>query len=123
MFYTRARSHKTLIKFVFLRNQISSSGESKNSCMVAKDYAPIIDITWPPSNPRAVHSRLTVSGEILGKLRPYLESGILKAVIDPAGPFHFSHVPKAFGHLETGRARGKVVITSFPACSRYPIFI
>lgn len=82
--------------------------------MVAKDYAPIIDITWPPSNPRAVHSGLIVSGEILEKLGPYLESGILKAVIDPAGPFHFSDVPKAFQHLETGRARGKVVISSFP---------
>lgn len=91
------------------------SGDSNNSFVVAKEYAPIIDITWPPPNPRAVHISLKVSGEILGKLKPYLENGILKAVIDPAGPFHFSNVPEAFGYLETGRARGKVVISSFPS--------
>lgn len=83
--------------------------------MVAKEDAPIIDITWPPSNPRAVHSGLRVSGEILEKLEPFLESGKVKAVIDPAGPFHFCDVVEAFGYLETGRARGKVVISPFPS--------
>ena len=82
--------------------------------MVAKDDKPIIDITWPPSNPMAVHSSLTVSGEVLEMLRPYLESGKLKAVIDPRSPFHFYDAINAFRYLETGRARGKVVISPFP---------
>ncbi|KAK2991364.1 hypothetical protein RJ640_024037 [Escallonia rubra] len=90
-------------------------GDSKNSFVVAKDDAPIIDITWPPSNPRALSSGLRVSGEILDKLGPYLESGKLKAVIDPTGPFHFYDVVAAFGYLETGRAKGKVVISPFPS--------
>lgn len=47
-------------------------------------------------------------------LRPYLESGKLKAIIDPTGPYNFDDVFKAFQHLETGRARGKVVVSGFP---------
>lgn len=54
-------------------------------------------------------------GDELEKLRPYLESGKLKAVIDPTGPYTFGDVIKAFGYLETGRARGKVVISPFPS--------
>ncbi|CAI9101612.1 OLC1v1038979C1 [Oldenlandia corymbosa var. corymbosa] len=92
-------------------------GDSKDSFIVAKDDGSIIDITWPPSNPRAVHSGLTVSGEILEKLNPYLETGKLKAVIDPKSPFHFYKVVNAFRYLETGRARGKVVISPFPSFS------
>lgn len=92
-----------------------SSGDSKNSFLVAKDDAPIVDITWPLTNPRAVYSSLTVSGENLEKLRPYLESGKLKAVIDPTGPYNFGDVIEAFRYLETGRARGKVVISPFPS--------
>lgn len=81
---------------------------------MAKDEAPIIDITWPPSHPRAVYSSLTVSGENLEMLRPYLENGKLKAIIDPTGPYAFSDVIEAFRYLETGRARGKVIISPFP---------
>jgi len=83
--------------------------------VVAKDDGVIIDITWPLSCQKAVYSSLTVSGDILEKLTPYLESGKLKPVIDPTGPYHFSDVIEAFRYLETGRARGKVVISSFPS--------
>ena len=58
---------------------------------------------------------MTVSGENLDKLRPYLETGKLKAVLDPTGPYKFMDVIEAFRHLETGRARGKVVVSSFPS--------
>ncbi|KAL8148604.1 2-methylene-furan-3-one reductase-like [Apium graveolens] len=109
--YTKTGYQEINEKYDFVYDTV---GDSINSSVVAKDHAPIVDITWPPSNPRAIHSGLTVSREILGKLGPYLESGVLKAVIDPAGPFHFSNVPQAFGYLETGRAKGKVVISSFP---------
>lgn len=56
-----------------------------------------------------------MSGDNLEKLGPYLESGKLKAVIDPTGPYAFGDVIEAFRYLETGRARGKVVITSYPS--------
>ena len=82
--------------------------------MVAKKEGAIVDITWPASHPRAVYSSLTVCGEILEKLRPYLERGELKAVIDPKGEYDFENVIDAFGYIETGRAWGKVVVTCFP---------
>ncbi|GAB4861872.1 hypothetical protein Ancab_037127 [Ancistrocladus abbreviatus] len=99
-------------KFDFVYDTI---GDSKNSFILAKEDAPIVDITWPPpSNSRIVYSSLKVSGVVLEMLRSYLENGKLKPVIDPNGPYKFTDVIEAFRHLETGRARGKVVISSFP---------
>ncbi|XP_030474408.2 2-methylene-furan-3-one reductase-like [Syzygium oleosum] len=109
--YTNTKYEEIEEKFDFLYDTI---GDCKNSFVVAKDEAPIIDITWPPSHPRAVYSSLTVSGENLEMLRPYLENGKLKAIIDPTGPYAFTDVIEAFRYLETGRARGKVVISLFP---------
>lgn len=109
--YTKTRYEEVEEKYDLVYDTI---GESRYSHMVAKEGAPVIDITWPPSNARATHSGLTVSGKILERIRPYLQTGKVKAVIDPNGPFEFRDVVKAFGYLETGRARGKVVITSFP---------
>ncbi|TXG62723.1 hypothetical protein EZV62_009717 [Acer yangbiense] len=110
--YTKTTYEEIDEKYDFLYDTI---GDCKNSFVVAKEDAPIIDITWPPSHPRAVYSSLTVSGENLEKLRPYLETGKLKSEIDPTGPYKFTDVIEAFRHLETGRARGKVVITGFPS--------
>jgi hypothetical protein len=73
--------------------------------VVAKKDGAIVDITWPPSHPRAVYSSLSVSGEILENLRPYLERGELKAVIDPKGKYDFENVIEAWG---------KVVVSCFP---------
>ncbi|KAI6699439.1 hypothetical protein NL676_013763 [Syzygium grande] len=70
--YTNTKYEEIEEKFDFLYDTI---GDCKNSFVVAKDEAPIIDITWPPSHPRAVYSSLTVSGENLEMLRPYLENG------------------------------------------------
>ncbi|KAK4418741.1 2-methylene-furan-3-one reductase [Sesamum alatum] len=71
--------------------------DSRKSYMVAKEDAPVIDITWLPSNPRAWQTNLTASGKILEELGPHLESGRLKAVIDRTGPFPFSNGIEAFG--------------------------
>ncbi|XP_042511375.1 2-methylene-furan-3-one reductase-like [Macadamia integrifolia] len=109
--YTKTKYEDIQEKYDFLYDTI---GDTKNSFVVAKDDAPIIDITWPPFHPRAVYSSLTVCGDNLEKLRPYLESGKIKPVIDPTGPYSFMEVIKAFQYLETGRARGKVVISPFP---------
>ncbi|XAR63147.1 2-alkenal reductase [Bertholletia excelsa] len=110
--YTKTKYEEVEGKYDLLYDTI---GDSSNSFVVAKEGAPIIDITWPPSNPRAVYSSLTASGSVLEKLKPYLESGKLRAVIDPTGPYHFADVVEAFRYLETGRARGKVVISPFPS--------
>lgn len=57
---------------------------------------------------------VTSNAEKLKKLNPYLESGKVKPVIDPKGPFPFDKVVDAFSYLETGRATGKVVIHPIP---------
>lgn len=109
--YTTTKYEEIAEKFDFVYDTI---GDSINSFVVAEEDAPVVDITWPPANPKAKFSSLTVRGEILERVRPYLESGKIKAVIDPTGPYHFNDVIEAFRHLETGRARGKVVVSSFP---------
>ncbi|CAI0455320.1 unnamed protein product [Linum tenue] len=53
---------------------------------------------------------VTSKGSALEKLKPYLESGEVKPLIDPNGPFPFSQTLEAFSHLMTGRATGKVVV-------------
>ncbi|XP_061347716.1 2-methylene-furan-3-one reductase-like isoform X2 [Gastrolobium bilobum] len=109
--YTKTKYEDIEEKFDFLYDTI---GDCKKSFVVAKNDGAIVDITWPPSHPRAVYSSLTVSGESLEKLRPYLECKKLKPEIDPTGPYHFNDVIEAFRYLETGRARGKVVVSCFP---------
>lgn len=110
MDYTETRYEEIEDKYDLV---IDTVGDSKKSYVVGKEYAPVVDITWPPSSPRAIHSGLTVSGEILEKLNPFLESGKVKALIDPNGPYHLGDVVKAFEYLETQRAKGKVVISPF----------
>ncbi|KAI4389086.1 hypothetical protein MLD38_001350 [Melastoma candidum] len=58
--------------------------------------------------------RLDVDGEYQRKLEPFLESGKVRAVIDPVGPFPFEKAIEAFAYLGTGRATGKIVINQFP---------
>ncbi|CAA2979419.1 2-methylene-furan-3-one reductase [Olea europaea subsp. europaea] len=57
---------------------------------------------------------VTSDGEMLKKLNPFLESGKVKPLVDPTGPFPLDKVKEAFSYLETGRATGKVVIYPIP---------
>ncbi|XP_057980771.1 2-methylene-furan-3-one reductase-like [Malania oleifera] len=57
---------------------------------------------------------LTSDGGILEKLRPYLESGKVKPVIDTKSPFPFSKAAEALSYLQTSRATGKVVVYPIP---------
>ncbi|KAK7294227.1 hypothetical protein RJT34_17114 [Clitoria ternatea] len=109
--YTKIKYEDIEEKFDFLYDTI---GDCKKYVVVAKDNAAIVDITWPPSHPRAVYSSLTVSRKSLEKLIPYLKSRELKPMIDPTGPYPFDNVIEAFQYVETGRARGKVVVSCFP---------
>ena len=54
---------------------------------------------------------MTPTGSNLERLRGYNECEELKPVIVPTGPYAFSNVIDAFKHLESGRVRGKVVIS------------
>lgn len=57
---------------------------------------------------------VTSTGSTLKTLNPYLESGKVKPVVDPKGPFPFDKVSDAFSYLETNHATGKVVIHPIP---------
>ncbi|KAI4328254.1 hypothetical protein L6164_020624 [Bauhinia variegata] len=57
---------------------------------------------------------VTSNGAVLRKLNPYFESGKVKPVVDPKGPFPFEQVVDAFSYLETNRATGKVVVHPIP---------
>jgi NADPH:quinone reductase-like Zn-dependent oxidoreductase len=46
--------------------------------------------------------------EVFGQLAAWVEQGKLRPVIDST--WEFSEVPKAYEHLKTGRAKGKVVV-------------
>ncbi|XP_021723523.1 LOW QUALITY PROTEIN: 2-methylene-furan-3-one reductase-like [Chenopodium quinoa] len=57
---------------------------------------------------------LTSTGSVLEKLKPYLEDGRVKPVIDPKSPFPFPQTVEAFAYLQTNRATAKVVIHPIP---------
>lgn len=57
---------------------------------------------------------VTSNGAVLKQLNPYLESGKVKPIVDPKGPFPFSQVVEAFSYIETNKATGKVVIHPIP---------
>jgi len=79
--------------------------------VVAKEDAKVLDIASFQPHGKVEFFRLSAHGQNLEKLQPYIESGKLKPVIDPKSPYSFSDVREAFKHLETGRARGKIVIS------------
>ncbi|KAL6288028.1 hypothetical protein ACE6H2_012418 [Prunus campanulata] len=58
-----------------------------------------------PNNTTSLH------GSVLEKLNPFLDSGKVKAVIDPNGPYPISKTLEAFAYLEaSSRAIGRVVV-------------
>lgn len=76
---------------------------------VVKEGGAVIVLTGAVEPP-GVRFVVTSSGENLAKLTPFIESGKVKAVLDPKGPFKFAEVVEAFAYLETGRATGKIVV-------------
>jgi 2-methylene-furan-3-one reductase len=67
-----------------------------------------------PETPTASVFVLTSNGSSLEKLKPYLESGKVKPLIDPKGRFPISKTVEAFSYLETNRATGKVIVYPIP---------
>eukprot|EP00253_Pinus_taeda_P015503 PITA_15503 len=95
-------------KFDFVFDTI---GDSSKSHVVAKEDAKVLDIASFQPHGKVEFFRLSAHVQNLEKLQPYIESGKLKPVIDPNSPYSFSDVREAFKHLETRRARGKIVIS------------
>lgn len=89
------------------------TGQGEKAVKVVKEGGSVVVLTGAVSPP-GFRFVVTSNGEILKKLNPYLESGKVKPVVDPKGPFPFSKLVEAFSYLETNRATGKVVIHPIP---------
>ncbi|CAK9162806.1 unnamed protein product [Ilex paraguariensis] len=88
-------------------------GQCDKAVKAVKEGGSVVAIIGAVTPPAFIFV-VTSNGSVLEKLNPFLESGKVKAVIDPKGPFPFSQTIEAFSHLETGRAIGKVVIYPVP---------
>lgn len=91
----------------------SKTGETERAFKALKEGGKVVTIV-PPGLPPAIFFILPSDGDILEKLKPYLESGKVKPVLDPKSPFPFSQSVEAFSYLQTGRATGKIVIHPIP---------
>ncbi|XP_066351982.1 2-methylene-furan-3-one reductase-like [Miscanthus floridulus] len=92
---------------------LDAVGQGDKAVKVVTEGGSVVVLTGAVSPP-GFRFVVTSNGAILEKLNPYLESGKVKPLIDPEGPFAFSQVVEAFSYLETGRATGKVVISPIP---------
>ncbi|KAI9125454.1 hypothetical protein K1719_004070 [Acacia pycnantha] len=88
-------------------------GQCDRAVKVVKEGGSVVALTGAVTPP-GFRFVVTSNGEVLRKLNPYLESGKVKAVVDPKGLFSFPQVADAFSYLETNRATGKVVIHPIP---------
>ncbi|KAJ9135307.1 hypothetical protein P3X46_032510 [Hevea brasiliensis] len=90
-------------------------GECDRAVKAVKDGGSVVEIVGPTNPPPPAFLFLETSdGAVLDKINPYLESGKVKPVLDPKGPFPFSQAKEAFSYLETTRAIGKVVVHPIP---------
>ncbi|XP_028785032.1 2-methylene-furan-3-one reductase-like [Neltuma alba] len=88
-------------------------GETERALKAIKEGGKVVTIV-PPGNPPAIIFILTSDGSNLEKLRPHVENGKVKSILDPKSPFPFSQTKEAFAYLETNRATGKVVVYPIP---------
>lgn len=88
-------------------------GEGERAVKAVKEGGSVVVLTGGVTPP-GFRFVVTSNGSVLTKLNPFIESGKVKPVVDPKGPFPFSKVPEAFSYLETNRASGKVVIHPIP---------
>ncbi len=92
----------------------TKTGLCDKAVKAVKEGGHAVTIVGPVTPPATRFVLATVDGSILEKLEPYLESGKVKPVIDPKGPFPFSKTVEAFSYLDTKRAVGKVVVYPIP---------
>lgn len=85
------------------------TGQCERAVKAVKEDGKVVEIAGPISPPASFYILIS-NGLTLEKLKPFIEEGKVKPVIDPNGPFSFSQVVEAFAYLDTGRATGKVVV-------------
>ncbi|GKE74692.1 2-methylene-furan-3-one reductase-like protein [Tanacetum coccineum] len=100
--YTKENFEELLDKYDVVYDAI---GQGDKAAKVVKEGGSVVAVT-----PLGFRFVVTSTGSTLTKLNPYLDSGKVKAVIDPNSPFPFDRVKEAFSYLETNRATGKVVV-------------
>ncbi|XP_027095389.2 2-methylene-furan-3-one reductase [Coffea arabica] len=88
-------------------------GQGEKAAKAVKEGGNVVFLTGAVVPP-GFRFVVTSNGGTLTKLNAFLESGQVKPVVDPKGPFAFSKVVEAFSYLETNRATGKVVIHPIP---------
>ncbi|GKA36151.1 2-methylene-furan-3-one reductase-like protein, partial [Tanacetum coccineum] len=81
-------------------------GQGEKASKVVKEGGSVVVLTGAVTPP-GFRFVVTSTGSTLTKLNPYLESGKVKAVIDPNSLFPFDRVKEAFSYLETNIATGK----------------
>ncbi|GJV95390.1 2-methylene-furan-3-one reductase-like protein [Tanacetum coccineum] len=91
-------------------------GQREKAAKVVKEGGSVVVLTGAVTPP-GFWFVVTSTGSTLTKLNPYLESGKVKAVIDPNSPFPFDRVKEAFSYLETNRATRKVDV--YPVSEEY----
>lgn len=89
------------------------TGQCDKAVKVVKEGGNVVALTGALTPP-GFRFVVTSDGAVLKKLNPYLESGKVKPIVDPKGPFPFSQVVEAFSYVETSRATGKIVIHPIP---------
>ncbi|XP_048129070.1 2-methylene-furan-3-one reductase-like [Rhodamnia argentea] len=91
-------------------------GQSARAVKAVKPEGSVVEIVELDKElpPPAFSFRATSDRWTLEKVKPLLESGKVKPVIDPKSPFSFAQVIEAFSYLQTRRATGKVVIHPVP---------
>ncbi|KAG4911498.1 hypothetical protein AAZX31_19G008200 [Glycine max] len=108
--YTKENFEELVEKFDVVYDTV---GESNKALKAVKEGGKVVTIV-PPATPPAITFSAVSDGAVLEKLQPYLESGKVKPVLDPKGPFPFSQTVEAFAYLKTNRAIGKVVLHPIP---------
>ncbi|XP_004509819.1 2-methylene-furan-3-one reductase-like [Cicer arietinum] len=88
-------------------------GQCDRAVKAIKEGGSVVALTGAVTPP-GFRFVVTSNGAVLKKLNPYLESGKVKPIVDPKGPFPFDQVVEAFSYVETNRATGKVVIYPIP---------
>ncbi|KAL9240943.1 hypothetical protein vseg_015108 [Gypsophila vaccaria] len=108
--YTKEKFEELPEKFDVVYDAV---GEGEKAVKAVKEGGSVVVLTGAVTPP-GFRFVVTSNGEVLKKLNPYLESGSVKPILDPKGPFPFDKVDEAFAYLETNRATGKVVIHPIP---------
>ncbi|TYI20691.1 hypothetical protein ES332_A07G256100v1 [Gossypium tomentosum] len=84
-------------------------GQCERAVKAMKEGGKVVTVSGAVTVP-AFKFIVTSNGADLEKLNPYLESGQVKAIIDPKGIYPFSQTLEGLAYVDTGRVAGKVVI-------------